>query len=98
MMRVHDRCDNGQPLKCLGLVDEYTRECLALEADGRIDAQRVIEIVEQAMKQYGTPQFLRSDNGPELVAEAQQAWLAHSKRGQATLSVHFWCQGLLYSC
>jgi len=76
---VHDRCANGQALKCLGLVDEYTRECLALEADSRSDAQRVIEILERTMAQYGTPQYLRSDNGPELVAATVQAWLADNE-------------------
>lgn len=73
---VHDRCANGTALKCLGIVDEYTRECLALEADSRLDAGRVIEVLERTMAQYGTPQYLRSDNGPELVAQAVQAWLA----------------------
>ena len=66
-------------LKCLGIVDEYTRECLALEADSRIAAQRVIEILECTMKEYGTPQYLRSGNGPEFVAAAVQAWLAKNQ-------------------
>jgi putative transposase len=73
---VHDRCANGQALKCLGIVDEYTRECLALEPDTRIDARRVIEILERTMEQYGTPQYLRSDQGPEFVAQAVRTWLA----------------------
>ena len=72
---VHDRCDNGQPLKCLGMVDEYTRECLALEPDTRIDAKGVIQTLEMTMQQYGTPKYLRSDNGPEFVAAAVQQWL-----------------------
>jgi len=76
---VHDWCVNGQALKCLGIVDEYTRECLALEADNRIDAKRVIEILETTVEQYGTPQNLRSDHGPEFVAKAVQAWLADNE-------------------
>ena len=76
---VHDRCDNGQALKCLGMVDEYTRECLALELDTRIDAQGVIQTLEATMQQYGTPQYLRSDNGPEFVAAAVQRWLGEQE-------------------
>lgn len=72
---VHDRCANGQPLKCLGLVDEYTRECLALEVESRIDAQRVMESLERTMRHYGAPQYLRSDHGPEFVARAVRSWL-----------------------
>jgi len=63
---VHDRCANGQPLKCLGLVDEYTRECLALEVESRIDAQRVMESLERTMRRYGAPQYLRSDHGERV--------------------------------
>jgi len=76
---VHDHCENGQALKCLGIVDEYTRECLALEPDTRINAQRVIEILEKTMQHYGTPQYLRSDQGPEFIAEAVQKWLYDHK-------------------
>jgi len=72
---VHDQCANGQSLKCLALVDEYTRECLALEVDNRIDAQRVIETLKRAIHCYGTPQYVRSDNGPEFVAQAVRQWL-----------------------
>ncbi len=72
---MHDRCTNGQPLKCLGLVDEYTRECLALEVESRIDAQRVMESLARTIKRYGAPQYLRSDRGPEFVARAVQSWL-----------------------
>lgn len=76
---VHDHCENGRALKCLGIVDEYTRECLALEPDSRINARRVIEILKTTMQQYGTPQYLRSDHGPEFVATAVQTWLADNE-------------------
>jgi len=58
--------------KCLDIVDEYTRECLTLEAHSRIDAKRVIEILETTMEQYGTPQYLRSDN--VLTSESTPPW------------------------
>jgi len=76
---VHDRCENGQALKCLGIVDEYTRECLALEPDSRINARQVIEILKTTMQCYGTPQYLRSDHGPEFVAIAVQQWLTDNR-------------------
>lgn len=76
---VHDHCANGQALKCLGMVDEYTRECLVLEADTRINAHRVIEVLEQTMHRYGTPKYIRSDHGPEFVATAVQTWLADNE-------------------
>ncbi len=75
---VHDRCVNGQKLKILTVVDEWTRECLALEVDGRINASRVIDVLRQLIRQQGPPAYLRSDNGPEFVAKAIKAWLAQS--------------------
>lgn len=72
---IFDSCANGEQLKCLGIVDEFTRECVALVADGSIKAKRVIEVVQQAMQVYGTPAYLRSDNGPEFIAKAIRDWL-----------------------
>jgi putative transposase len=72
---VFDNCANGEKLKCLGIIDEFTRECVALVADGSIKARRVIEVVQLAMKQYGTPAYLRSDNGPEFIAKTIRGWL-----------------------
>ena len=71
---VHDRCSNGQTLKCLTVVDEWTRECLAIVVASSIGAARVIAVLKQLMAQYGTPQVLRSDNGPEFVARALRIW------------------------
>lgn len=78
---VHDRCANGQKLKCLAVVDEYTRECVAIEVNQRIKAGRVIEVLQSLMAQRGAPRYLRSDNGPEFVAHAVQAWLEQSEIG-----------------
>jgi len=73
---LYDQCANGQHLKLLTVVDEWTRECLAIEVDGRITAKRVISVLHALMERYGRPMFLRSDNGPEFVARAVKAWLA----------------------
>lgn len=73
---VHDTCANGQQLKILTVVDEWSRECLAAEVEGRITAARVIRVVQRLIHQYGLPTYIRSDNGPEFVAHAVKAWLA----------------------
>jgi putative transposase len=72
---VFDMCANGQPLKCLTVVDEYTRECLAIDVARGIRSERVIEVLGRLVAAHGAPAFLRSDNGPEFVAQAVQDWL-----------------------
>jgi putative transposase len=76
-----DRCANGQALKSLSVVDEWTRECLAIEVDSSLTAVRVIAVLERLFQQYGAPQVLRSDNGPEFIARALKIWvmLHHSE-------------------
>ncbi len=75
---VHDTCANGQKLKILTVVDEWTRECLAVEVDGRINAARVTEVLQRLIYQHGAPASIRSDNGPEFVAKAVKTWLAQT--------------------
>lgn len=71
---VHDRCSNGQNLKCLTVKDEWTRECLAIEVATSMGAARVIAVLALLVKQYGAPDILRSDNGPEFIARAVRIW------------------------
>ena len=66
---IHDRTTSGQPLKWLAITDEYTRECLALEVDRSITAERVLEILTNLFLMRGVPRHIRSDNGPEFIAE-----------------------------
>lgn len=73
---IHDRDERGRPLKWLSLIDEYTRECLALEVDRSMKAVDVVDLVSQVMAIRGAPQFIRSDNGPEFIAEALRRFLA----------------------
>jgi putative transposase len=73
---VFDTCANGQTLKCLTIVDEWTRECLAIDVAGGIRSGRVIEVLAQLASVHGAPRYLRSDNGPEFVAAAILRWLA----------------------
>jgi putative transposase len=72
---VHDSCANGQRLKILTVTDEFTRESLAIEVATSIQARRVIHVLEQVLRDRGAPIYLRSDNGPEFVAQAVQRWL-----------------------
>ena len=68
---VFDACANGQKLKYLTVVDEYTRECLAIDARG----SRVVEVLSKLVSVHGAPRVLRSDNGPEFVSLAVLGWL-----------------------
>ena len=70
---VYDACANGQILKCLTIVDEYTRECLAIDVASSIRSQRVIEVLNNLVTIHGLPQYLRSDNG--LPAESTDIYL-----------------------
>jgi putative transposase len=72
---VFDACANGQKLKCLTVVDEWTRESLAIDVAGSIRSKRVIEILAQLVSMHGAPRYMRSDNGPEFVATAVLRWL-----------------------
>ncbi len=72
---VFDACANGQQLKCLTVVDEFTRECLAIDVAGSIRSGRVIEVLSQLASVHGAPRYLRSDNGPEFVSRAVLRWL-----------------------
>ena len=72
---MFDTCADGRTLKCLTVIDEFTRECLAIDVAGGIRSGRVIEVLTQLVSVYGAPRYLRSDNGPEFVARAILQWL-----------------------
>jgi putative transposase len=72
---VFDTCADGRVVKCLTIVDEFTRECLAIDVAGSIRSGRVIEVLTQLVSTHGAPRYLRSDNGPEFVATAILRWL-----------------------
>jgi putative transposase len=75
---VFDGCANGQQLKCLTVVDEFTRECLAIDVAGSIRSRRVIELLAKLISERGAPAFLRSDNGPEFVSKAILEWIVEA--------------------
>lgn len=73
---IHDRTEDGRALKWLSVVDEYTRECLALEVRRSFTSDDVIGVLRELVLIRGTPQHIRSDNGPEFIARAIRSWLA----------------------
>jgi putative transposase len=76
---LFDACANGQQLKCLTIVDEFTHECLAIDVAGSIRSTRVIEVLERLISIHGAPVYLRSDSGPEFVSQAILKWLSDSR-------------------
>jgi putative transposase len=82
---VFDHCANGQQLKCLTVTDEFTKEGLAIDVDGRIRSPRVIEVLSRLVSERGAPKFLRSDNGPEFVSKALLSWIVGQGIGTALI-------------
>ena len=60
----------------LTVIDEFTRECLAIEAERRLDCQSVLAVLADLMVRRGVPDHIRSDNGPEFAAKAVREWIA----------------------
>jgi putative transposase len=83
---VFDACANGPQLKCLTVVDEFSRECLAIEVAGSIRSGRVIEVLSRLISVHGSPRYLRSDNGPEFVSRAILRWLLKANIGAAHIA------------
>ncbi len=73
---VFDRTHDERPLKMLTMIDEYTRECLAIDVARRLDSEDVLYRLGRLFVERGVPDHVRSDNGPEFTAEAVRAWLA----------------------
>jgi putative transposase len=76
---------DGRTLRLLVLIDEYTRECLAIQVARRLGSYEVIETLADVMVWRGIPEHIRSDNGPEFVAKELREWLG--KVGTDTLYI-----------
>ncbi len=76
---IFDRTDKGSTLKMLTMLDEYTRQCLAIRVERQIRSDQVLATLWQAMMQYGIPQHIRSDNGTEFIAGKIQRWLRENQ-------------------
>jgi putative transposase len=79
-----DQTADGHNLKLLHVVDEFTREALAIECHRRIDADQTVGVLDRLVTERGTtPGFVRCDNGPEMTAYALRDWCRLSKTGSA---------------
>jgi transposase InsO family protein len=72
---VFDRTAHGRPIKWLSIVDEFTRECVALEVDRRMTSDDVLDVLVDLFAIRGVPKHIRSDNGPEFIARAIRQFL-----------------------
>jgi len=76
---IHDRTEDGRTLKWLSIVDEHTRECLALECRRSFVSGDVIDVLRELLTLRGVPAYVRSDNGPEFIARAIRSWLSSAQ-------------------
>jgi transposase InsO family protein len=72
---IFDRTERGRSIKWLSIIDEYTRECLALEVDRQMKSHDVLDVLRDLFVIRGVPRCIRSDNGPEFIAEAIRTFL-----------------------
>ncbi len=73
---VEDRTHNGRKYRMLNIIDEFTRECLAIRVSRRLKAVDVIDALTDLFILRGIPGHIRSDNGPEFIAKALRDWIA----------------------
>lgn len=72
---LSERLENGRRVRLLAVIDEYTRECLALDVARSFRGQDVVEVLRYLFAVRGCPAYIRSDNGPEFVSKSVQRWL-----------------------
>lgn len=73
---MSDSFTDNRKFRLLNIVDDFNRECLAIEADTSLPAQRVIRVLDRLILTKGKPANIRCDNGPEFISYALQAWCA----------------------
>ena len=82
---VQDRTRDGKVLRMLTIVDEFTRECLAIRVERRLGSDEVLEVLAELFVRHGAPEHVRSDNGPEFAATVVREWLG--RLGVGTLFI-----------
>ena len=73
---VQDRTSDGRTYRALNIIDEYTREALMIRVERKLNSTDVLDALTDLFIQRGTPQFIRSDNGPEFIAQKVRDWIA----------------------
>ena len=73
---VHHRTDDGKAFRTLNILDEHSRECLAIRVKRKLNSTEVIDALTDLFILRGVPCYIRSDNGPEFIAEAVRNWIA----------------------
>ena len=76
-----DTTADGRTVKMLNVIDEFTREALAIDVDRGIDADGVVDVLDRLVLQHGAPHYVRFDNGPEFVAHAVSDWCRFNGAG-----------------
>ena len=71
---VADALRNGRKLRCLTIVDDYSRECLVIEVDTSINGRRVAAVLDRLADLRGLPESITVDNGPEFAGQVLDAW------------------------
>ena len=74
---VEAQTHDGRKVRLMTLIDEFTRECLAIRVARRINSLGVLETMADVMLMRGVPEHIRSDNGPEMTAKIVRQWLAN---------------------
>lgn len=78
---IFDRTYNGRPLKILSLIDEYTRECIALEVGRKFNSDDLVSLLVDLFAIRGVPKLIRCDNGPEFICQRLRKFLERIEVG-----------------
>lgn len=83
---VHHRTDDGNAFRTLNVLDEYSRECLAIRVKRKLNSTEVIDALTDLFTLRGVPAYIRSDNGPEFILRPSKIGLQRPVPGLPTLS------------
>ncbi len=81
---VEARTHDGRKVRLLNVIDEFTRECLAIRVARKLKAPDVVDVLSDLFILRGVPAHVRSDNGPEFIAQSVQKWIAAVAQRQPT--------------
>jgi len=82
---MDDVTEKGNQIRILNVIDEFSRECLAIRVDRSITSDDVIEVLDYLSLKRGVAEYIRSDNGPEFIAKAVKEWL--EKHGASSIFI-----------